>query len=53
MTNTYLERNFIEVDFDPFEDGKEIEKTVTINEPQREIWLSCMLGGDAANLAYN
>jgi len=53
MTNNSVETNFIEVDFNPFADGKEIEKTIAINEPQREIWLSCMLGGEAANLAYN
>ncbi|RZK75687.1 MAG: hypothetical protein EOO85_13260 [Pedobacter sp.] len=41
------------VDFNPFEAGKEIEKIVVINESQREIWLSCMIGGDAASLAYN
>jgi len=41
------------VGFNPFEAGKEIEKLVVINESQREIWLSCMIGGDAASLAYN
>ena len=41
------------VDFDPFESEKEIEKIVVINESQREIWLSCTIGGDAASLAYN
>ncbi|MBB2148391.1 non-ribosomal peptide synthetase [Pedobacter gandavensis] len=41
------------VDFDPFEETKEIEKIVFTNEPQKEIWLSCMIGGLAANLAYN
>lgn len=41
------------VDFNPFEDGKEIDKIVSTNEPQREIWLSCAIGGNESNLAYN
>lgn len=45
--------SFTSVDFNPFEALKEIEKTVVINESQREIWLSCMIGGDEASLAYN
>jgi amino acid adenylation domain-containing protein len=53
MTDTLPQYNFTEVDFDPFEENREIEKIVTINEPQREIWLSCAMGGEAANLAYN
>jgi amino acid adenylation domain-containing protein len=44
--------NLVAVDFDPFE-GNEIEKIAITNEPQREVWLSCMLGGDEASLAYN
>ncbi|GGI25684.1 amino acid adenylation domain-containing protein [Pedobacter mendelii] len=47
------EANLIEVDFNPFEEGKEIEKVIILNESQKEIWLSCIIGGDAANLAYN
>jgi hypothetical protein len=46
------EYNFTTVDFDPFA-GKEIEKIAITNEAQREIWLSCVLGGDEANLSYN
>lgn len=45
--------SFTTVDFNPFEELKEIEKTVVINESQREIWLSCIIGGDEASLAYN
>lgn len=45
--------NLIPIDFNPFEKGKEIEKITFTNDSQREIWLSCILGGDAANLAYN
>ena len=41
------------VDFDPFETDKEIAKIVVINESQREIWLSCAIGGEPASLAYN
>ncbi|MCX2449842.1 amino acid adenylation domain-containing protein [Pedobacter sp. PLR] len=45
---------FTPVDFDPFDDkSREIEKIVFTNEPQKEIWLSCMIGEVAANLAYN
>jgi amino acid adenylation domain-containing protein len=49
MTDKYtLEK----VDFNPFA-GNEIEKVVLTNESQRELWLSCILGGDEASLAYN
>lgn len=41
------------IDFNPFEEEKEIDKIVFTNEPQKEIWLSCTIGGDEANLAYN
>ncbi|WP_316780210.1 amino acid adenylation domain-containing protein [Pedobacter antarcticus] len=41
------------VDFNPFEEEKGIEKIIPVNEPQKEIWLSCMIGGDDANSAYN
>ena len=40
------------VDFDPFSD-REVEKISISNESQRELWLSCILGGNDANLAYN
>ncbi len=33
--------------------NREIEKIVAINESQREIWLSCAIGGADASLAYN
>lgn len=45
--------SFNEITFNPFEDGKDIEKIVAINESQREIWLSCIIGGEEASLAYN
>lgn len=43
---------FTAVDFDPFA-GKEIQKVAITNESQKEIWLSCILGGKEASLAYN
>lgn len=49
MDNKY---SFLAVDFNPF-DGNEIEKVIVTNEPQREVWLSCVIGGDEASLAYN
>ncbi|PQJ09043.1 non-ribosomal peptide synthetase [Flavipsychrobacter stenotrophus] len=45
--------SFIPVDFDPFEEERVIEKITFTNEPQREIWLSCIIGGAEANLSYN
>lgn len=45
--------HFNEIDFNPFEASREIEKVVVVSESQREIWLSCIIGGDPANLAYN
>ncbi|WP_231490790.1 non-ribosomal peptide synthetase [Pedobacter sp. Leaf170] len=45
--------NFTPVDFDPFGEVKIIEKITPTNEPQREIWLSCIIGGEDANLSYN
>lgn len=45
--------SFIPVDFDPFAEVSEIEKITFTNEPQREIWLSCIIGGNDANLSYN
>src|SRR5688572_11004779 len=45
--------NAVEINFNPFEDSNEIVKAVQTNESQREIWLSCVIGGEPANLAYN
>ncbi|HTH83251.1 MAG TPA: amino acid adenylation domain-containing protein [Mucilaginibacter sp.] len=53
MVDLELKNNFIAIDFNPFEDNNEIEKIIQINESQREIWLSCAIGGDDASLAYN
>ncbi|NDC41269.1 MAG: amino acid adenylation domain-containing protein, partial [Chitinophagia bacterium] len=41
------------VEHNPFEQEREIEKIVPTNEPQREIWLACAIGYEAANLSYN
>jgi len=41
------------IDFNPFEQENTIVKIVLTNEPQREIWLSCTIGGEASNLGYN
>src|SRR5437868_15444679 len=43
---------FTAIDFDPFS-NREIEKISRTTEPQKELWLSCILGGNDANLAYN
>lgn len=45
--------SFIPIDFDPFEEEREIDKIVFTNEPQKEIWLSCLIGGKESSLAYN
>lgn len=45
--------NIIPIDFNPFEEQKEIVKIVPTNEPQKEIWLSCIIGGNESNLGYN
>jgi amino acid adenylation domain-containing protein len=45
--------HFNEIDFNPFEASREIEKVVIVSESQKEIWLSCIIGGDPASLAYN
>lgn len=42
----------IPVTYNPFTLG-EIEKISTLIEPQQEVWLSCLLGGDDASRAYN
>jgi amino acid adenylation domain-containing protein len=44
---------FKKIDFNPFEEEREIDKIIFTNEPQKEVWLSCVLGEDESNLAYN
>jgi len=46
------ESNFKTVDFDPFA-GPKLIKAIPTTEPQLEIWLSCVIGGEDANKAYN
>ncbi|MFI5218625.1 MAG: amino acid adenylation domain-containing protein [Bacteroidia bacterium] len=43
---------FIPVDYDPFA-GEKIFRTAPTTEPQREIFTNILIGGDAANCAYN
>lgn len=43
---------FKKIDFDPFS-GAEISQVVPMTASQTEIWLSCTLGGDEGNMAYN
>jgi len=43
---------FQPVDFDPF-GGPEITKLAPATESQLEIWVSCAIGGEDANRAYN
>ena len=43
---------YVAIDFNPFGEN-EIEKITITNEPQRELWLSCIIGGNEASLAYN
>ncbi len=40
------------VDFDPF-GGPEIVRVVPAVEPQLEIWVSCIMGGEDASRSYN
>ncbi|WP_221452684.1 non-ribosomal peptide synthetase [Mucilaginibacter sp. FT3.2] len=40
------------VEFDPFT-GPELQLVAPATESQLEIWTSCLIGGDAANCAYN
>lgn len=41
-----------EVDFDPFA-GPRLIKVIPTTQPQIEIWLSCIIGGEDANRSYN
>ncbi len=45
--------SYTPISHDPFAGEREIEKITFTNEPQREIWLSCIIGGREANLSYN
>ncbi|GEO10787.1 non-ribosomal peptide synthetase [Segetibacter aerophilus] len=43
---------FTSVDFDPFF-GPQIVAVAPATEPQKEIWISCVLGGENASRAFN
>jgi len=43
---------YTKVDFDPFASG-EVLNIAPATEPQKEIWTSCMLGGEDASRGYN
>jgi len=45
-------KNLEPVDFDPFA-GPELIRAVPAIEPQLEIWVSCLIGGEDANRSYN
>ncbi|KLT66998.1 non-ribosomal peptide synthetase [Pedobacter sp. BMA] len=53
MEPLYAKSDFIAIDFNPFDDQLTISKIVSINKAQQEIYLSCLFGEQAANLAYN
>lgn len=40
------------IDHNPFEE-QGLEKVIPTNEPQKEIWAACLLGGEATSLSYN
>jgi len=50
--DTSFSYDTIPVEFDPFA-GPELQSVAPITESQLEIWTSCLIGGDAANCAYN
>jgi amino acid adenylation domain-containing protein len=52
MTESTTNEQLIAVDFDPFA-GPEIARLAPATEPQKEIWTTCQLGGDEANLSFN
>lgn len=52
MTESTTSEQLIAVDFDPFA-GPEIVRLAPATEPQIEIWTTCQLGGDEANLSFN
>ncbi|MBS1600361.1 MAG: amino acid adenylation domain-containing protein [Bacteroidetes bacterium] len=52
MDKDVIIKNSKPVDFDPFA-GPELVRAVPAIEPQLEIWVSCLLGGEDANRSYN
>lgn len=41
---------FKEIDFNPFQ---EVDQQIPLNDAQKEVWLSCAIGGRDANLSFN
>jgi len=52
MVKNIIPIEYTTVDFDPFA-GPEIAALAPATESQKEIMISCLLGGDAANAAFN
>jgi len=52
MVKNIAPQEYTTVDFDPFS-GPEIAAVAPATESQKEIMISCLLGGDAANRAFN
>jgi amino acid adenylation domain-containing protein len=52
MLERVADKSLIPVNFDPFA-GPTISHVAPTTEPQREIWLACMFGGNDASRAYN
>lgn len=52
MVASSIDITLTAVDYDPFV-GPELVRLVAITEPQAEIWMACLIGGDDANRAYN
>jgi amino acid adenylation domain-containing protein len=52
LSTDHTQDNLLPIDFDPF-GGPEIISVVPTIDPQLEIWVSCMMGGEDANRSYN
>ena len=52
MNKGTTKSDLLAVDFDPF-GGPEIVRVVPVIEPQLEIWVSCIMGGEDASRSYN
>jgi amino acid adenylation domain-containing protein len=52
MVTSTSSLEYTTIDFDPFA-GLQILAVAPVTEPQKEIWVSCVLGGDDASRAFN
>lgn len=52
LNNENIKGDLVPIEYDPFE-GPEIIRIVPAIEPQLEIWVSCMMGGEDSNRSYN